>query len=153
MLDLRDGLQYATEAVKLIGALASFYTLLKLRQIEKKYLFKATVPELVSKVESALSILNLAIHNPSRHRTQITEALNYLIVDVKNIKRKSRGDSLQACNELLKVVQATRPGRYFWQAQMPMVIGKSLLLDIYGKGHGLIRALENDMRDHGWSGK
>ncbi len=154
MLALKEGLHYATEAVKIIGGLASFYAVYKLREIEKKYLFKATVPELITKLDQALSDLNDALTNPSSHRTQITEALNYLMVDVKNVKRKARGDSLHACNEFLGMIQATSPKRYFWQAEAPvMAIGKTVLVEIYGKGRGLIRSLENDMDDYGWSGK
>lgn len=153
MLDLKEGLLMASEGVKIVGGFASFYAVLKLRQIEKKYLFKATVPELILKLESALSLLNLALANPPDHRAQITEALNYLIVDVKNIKRKSRGDTVRTCNDLLNMIQSTRPRRWYWQAEAPMVVGKTRLLDIYGKGQGLIRSLQNDLEDHGWSGK
>jgi hypothetical protein len=153
MLDLKAGLQYSAEVVKVVGGFASFYAVIKLRQIERRYLFKATVPELIAKVEKALSVLSLSLSTPTPDRTGVAEALNYLIVDAKNIKRKSRGDTLRACNDLLKMIRATRPRRYFWQTEAPMVIGKTILLDIYGKGRGLIRSLENDVQDQGWSSK
>jgi hypothetical protein len=153
MPELRDALQIAGEVLKIIGALASFYAVFKLRQIEKKYLFKATVPDLIVKIDKALGMLSAALPDPSRHRTEIAEALNYLMVDVKNLRRKCRGDSLSACTDLLRVIQATRPRRYFWQSERPMTLGKPVLVDIYGKGLGLIHSLGNDIQDDGWSGK
>jgi hypothetical protein len=153
MLDLKEGLGYAAEAVKIAGGIASFYAVVKLRQIEKKYLFNATVPALIVKIDDALSMLNLALSKPSDYQTQTNEALNLLLVDVKNVRRKARGDSLVACAELLSTIRATRSKRSPWQTAAPIVVEKGALLDIYGKGRGLIRSLENDMRDHGWSGK
>jgi hypothetical protein len=76
-----------------------------------------------------------------------------LIVDVKNLKRKCRGDSFTACSELLIAIQSTRPRRFFWEAQQPMAIDKSMLVEIYGKAAGLVHSLENDLEDHRWSGK
>lgn len=113
MLALEEGLHYASEVVKIVGGLASFYAVYKLREIEKKYLFKATMPELITKLDSALSALSDALVNPASHRTEIAEALNYLMVDAKNIKRKARGDSLRACHEFINMVQTTRSKRFF----------------------------------------
>lgn len=54
MPDLKEWLQYAGEVLKIIGAFASFYAVFKLRQIEKKYLFKATIPEVVANIQITL---------------------------------------------------------------------------------------------------
>lgn len=153
MPDYTVVLSYIAEIVKIIGGLASFYAVIKLRQIERRYLFRATVPTLVLKIENALSVLNIALTKPADHRAEVAEALNYLLVDVKNIKRKAGGDSLKACNDLLAVINSTRPARYFWQSEGPMLLSKPILLDIYGKGRGLIRSLQNDIQDQGWSAK
>lgn len=145
-------LHYAAEAVKIVGGLASFYAVVKLRKIEKRYLFKATIGELVSKLDDALSKLNASLSKPGNHPTEVMEALNYLFVDVTNLKRKCRGDSLRACKEVLAILATTRPRRTLWRAPVtPAKLEKALLLDLYGKGRGLIRSLENDMRDQGWS--
>jgi hypothetical protein len=153
MPDFAEALHYLAETVKIIGGCASFYAVVKLRQIEKRYLFKGTVPELIKKVEHALSVLNIALTKPADHRTEIAEALNHLLVDVKNIKRKARGDSTKACNELLIAIVATRPRRFFWRSPRPTLLTRQVLLEIYGKGHGLIHSLENDLQDQGWSSK
>jgi hypothetical protein len=153
MPDFSVVLSTTAEAVKIIGGLASFYAVVKLRQIERRYLFKATVPELIKKIEDALSVLSIALVKPSDHRADLTEAMNYLLVDVKNIRRKARGDSLKACNELLAVIRSARPARHFWQSEGPMLLNKTTLLDVYGKGRGLVRSLENDMQDQGWGAK
>lgn len=153
MPDLPTWLQHIAEVVKIVGGLASFYAVFKLRQIEKKYLFKATIPELVEHIEQALFDLNMCIANSSEQRSRIVRVLNYLIVDVKNVKRKARGDSLRSCDDFLAVIASMRPRRHFWQPEQPMLIRQSTLIDLYGKGMGLIRSLENDIKDHGWSGK
>jgi hypothetical protein len=153
MPELKEALQIAGEVLKIIGALASFYAVVKLRQIEKKYLFRATVPDLIARIDRTLETLSAALPDPSGHRPEIAEALNHLIVDVRNLKRKCRGDSSSACSDLLKVIQSTMPRRFFWQAERPVAIGRSVLIEIYGKGSGLIHSLENDIEDHRWSGK
>ncbi|MEO7493481.1 MAG: hypothetical protein ABIV04_00930 [Massilia sp.] len=104
-------------------------------------------------IDNALSLLNLSLLEPAAHRAQIVEALNVLMVDIRNVRRKARGERARACDELLVTIQATRPRRYFWQREAPMVIRKTDLLDIYGKGRGLVRSLENDMQDQQWGGK
>lgn len=152
MLEVEQVLHYAAEAVKIVGGLASFYAVVKLRKIEKRYLFKATVGELVLKLDDALSKLNATLSKPGNHQAEMMEALNYLFVDVTNIKRKCGGDSLIACKEVLVILGTTRPRRRFWRAStIPVKLEKSVLLDLYGKGRGLIRSLENDMQDQGWS--
>lgn len=90
---------------------------------------------------------------PADRRVEISEALYVLATDVRNIKRKSRGDSLIAASQLLQSIELTRPGRYFWEAEMPMAPRLDALIEIYGKGMGLIRSLEHDLNDRGWSEK
>jgi hypothetical protein len=154
MLDWEIIRAHITEAVKISGGLASFYAVVKLRQIEKRYLFKATVPELLRKIEETLSTLNLLLSKPSSNRPEISENLNYLLVDVANMKRKVRGDSYRACKDLLEIIKVTQPRRYFWQSTTPVwSFDKNVLLEIYGKGRGLIRSLEHDVVDQGWGAK
>lgn len=153
MPDLKEWLQYAGEVLKIIGAFASFYAVFKLRQIEKKYLFKATIPEVVANIQITLDTLNKFMLKPADRRVEISEALYVLATDVRNIKRKSRGDSLIAASQLLQSIELTRPGRYFWEAEMPMAPRLDALIEIYGKGMGLIRSLEHDLNDRGWSEK
>lgn len=146
--------EYIAEAVKISGGLASFYAVVKLRQIEKRYLFKATVPQLVQKIDKTLSSLNILLAKPASHRAEVAEALNHLRVDVVNVKRKVRGDSHRACKELLDAINMTRGRRRFWGGiATPSTFDKNILLDIYGKGRGLIRSLEHDVQDQGWSAK
>lgn len=153
MPELKESLQIAGEILKVIGALASFYAVFKLRQIEKKYLFKATVPDLMARIGKTLDTLIEVLDDPTGYRPEIAEALNHLMVDVKNLRRKCHGGTLKACSELLRTLQATRPRRYFWQPEEPMAVGESTLIEIYGRGAGLIHSLENDLEDHRWSGK
>lgn len=46
-----DGLHSIAEIIKILGAFASFYALIKLRNIERKYLFKATIPGLICNLD------------------------------------------------------------------------------------------------------
>lgn len=153
MLDWADGLHYAAEAVKILGGIASFYAVIKLRQIERRYLFKATIPQMVDNIQKTLDELNACMGKSVNYRLQVALVLNVLIVDVKNVRRKAHGDSLRAAKHLLRAISATRPRRYFWQAKLPLAPKRSALLDIYGLGMGLIRSLENDLKDQRWSSK
>ncbi|RSZ57817.1 hypothetical protein HF313_24565 [Massilia atriviolacea] len=153
MLDWADGLHYAVEAVKILGGFASFYAVVKLRQIERRYLFKATIPQMVDNIQKTLDELNACMGKSGNDRLQVALVLNVLIVDVKNIRRKAHGDSLRAAKALLKAMSATRPRRFFWQADAPLAPKRQALLDIYGLGMGLIRSLENDLKDQRWSSK
>jgi hypothetical protein len=153
MLDMEEVFKYAVEAVKIVGGLASFYAVVKLRQIEKRYLFKATVPALIANIENALSLLSRSLLKPASQRPKIIEALHCLMVDVRNVRRKSRRDTAGACDDLLRAIRVTLPRRRFWQREVTLVIRKADLLGIYGKGRGLVRSLENDLRDQRWSGR
>ena len=145
--------EYIAEAVKFCGGLASFYAVIKLWQIEKRYLFKATIPELLSKIDKTLSALNMLLAKPSSHRAEISESLNHLRVDVMNVRKKVRGESYRACVELLEVINLTQPSKApWWRAKINVIPSdKNVLLNIYGKGRGLIRSLEHDVQDQGWS--
>lgn len=141
------------EVVKLLGGLASLYALFKLRQIERRYLFRATVPRLIGNIETSLSRLNLLLVPSRADHAQLHVLLNHLLVDVKNVRRKARGDSLDMANQLLAAIRATGLARRFWQRTTALELTTEALLDIYGKGQGLIHSLENDVRDTGWSAK
>jgi hypothetical protein len=122
--------------------------------LRKKYLFKATIPEVLASLQLALDLLNTSLARPSSHQAEIAKALNLLIVDVKNIRRKARGDSLRAAKQLMQSIDATKPRRYyFWRDPTFPVLDKPQLLDIWGKGLGLIHSIEQDLNDYGWSGK
>lgn len=146
-------LQMAAEAVKVVGGVASFYALLKLRKIEKRYLFKATIPDLRNNIEQSLSHLNLLLLNVESNRGQINEVLNYLIVDAKNVRKKAAGDSRDAAGQLLRAIRVTGLHMSWWQMKPAQVLEPATLLDIYGKGRGLTRSLEYDLTDQGWGGK
>lgn len=150
MLDWADGLHYAAEAVKILGGVASFYAVVKLRQIERRYLFKATIPQIVDNIKHVLDELSLCLNRPSEQRLKVEHVLNILAVDVRNVRNKARGDSLRASKRILRAIDATRPRRYFWQPRQPMVLTRRALLDIYGLSMGLIRSLEHDVEDQGW---
>lgn len=153
MWSFEDGLKYAVEAFKVLGGLASIYAVIKLRKIEKKYLFKATIPELIESLGGSLESLNISMLKPSKHRADIARVIGILIVDGRNIRRKTRGDSLKAANELLDALSPMKPGRFFWQAKIQVFPDETALLRVYEKGMGLIRALENDLNDQSWSAK
>ena len=143
-----------SEAVKIIGGFASLYAIVKLRQIERRYLFKATLPGLIGNIAESLSGLNRIMLDQSNDNTaQLHRLLNRLIVDVKNVKRKARGDSVAAADQLLDAIRATGLVRKFWMRELPITLERALLLDIYGKGAGLLHSLGNDVNDLGWSGK
>jgi hypothetical protein len=114
----------------------------KLRKIEKRYLFKATIPDVLVNLNESLQQLNAAIANPVGSKAAIVAVLNFLLVDVKNVKGKATGDSLEVAKQLLDLIQTTQ-----LSSANP---ANSALLDIYGKGMGLVRSLENDQADQDW---
>lgn len=149
MGEWRDILDFLAEAVKILGGFASFYALIKLRQIERRYLFRATVPELIESIDRTLTVLNRALDKPAEDRAELVEALSRLYVDVRNVRRKAKGDTLAACRDLLAMIETTQSGL----AGMPQRLSKLVLLDIYGKGCGLLQSLEHDLKDGRWSAK
>lgn len=117
MSDATQWLQLAAEVIKVVGGIASFYAVFKLRQIERRYLFKATIPQIKVRIEDALSALNSAREQPSAFQVEISEALNCLMVDVKNVRRKASGDTLNSCKDVLAAISALRPGRHWWNTR------------------------------------
>ncbi|RFP20457.1 hypothetical protein D0T25_14510 [Duganella sp. BJB488] len=145
MPDVAILLGYISEGIKILGGLASFYALIKLRQIEKRYLFKATIPDVVKNLRESLRQLNAAMAKPSEKRDAVVISLNHLQVDVKNVVRKAFGDSAIIARQLLNLVES---------AQLASSsVTSNVLIDIYGKGMGLVRSLEHDQVDQGWSRK
>ncbi|WP_296000547.1 hypothetical protein [Rugamonas sp.] len=140
------------ELTKIAGALASCFAVYKLRKIERKYLFKATLPVIKKNIDKALVQINKGVSDHNSARAQINEALNHLLVDAKSIRGKVGADSKVAADSLLMAIRKTGLGRRFWEFGRE-VISPEVLLDIYGKGRGLIRSLENEVGDMNWSGK
>ena len=54
MFQVPSWLTFGSEVVKVVGGFASFYAVYKLRKIEQRYLFKATMPELVKSIRRSL---------------------------------------------------------------------------------------------------
>lgn len=153
MPDLAILFGYVTEAIKIIGGLASFYALVKLRRIERRYLFKATMPNAVQRLDAALMKLSICLSSVDENRFVIFEILTVLLVDVAGVKRKSRGDTRRLASYLHKLIAAAAPRRYFWQARSPAIPDLELLFEIHGLGSGLLHSVENDLEDLGWSAK
>lgn len=141
------------ELVKIFGAFASFYAIVKLKSIEKKYLFRATLSASIKNLETALGALNTALNDIDSSGIQIREALNHLVADAKGIKKKSGKDSGIAVDNLLAAIERTGVIRGFWKFKVVSRIDKEVLLDIYGKGSGLIRTLQNEGSERNWEGK
>jgi hypothetical protein len=141
------------ELIKIIGAFASFYALLKLRKIEQKYLFKATIPGLIANIERSLGLLNEGLLNPKGSRTQTQQALSHLLADVKTVQRRVRGDSAIAAKRIVTLMRRVGFEPYFWQRQLVKELTQAELLEIYGQASGLVRLLTNDLDGSAWSTK
>jgi len=150
MPEISNWLAYGSEIVKVVGSFASFYAVYKLRKIEQRYLFKATMPELVKNVQRSLDDLNRYMGQPARHNAEIVKTVRLLAVDAINIRRKARGDTLAAADELLRLI---RPRRYFWQPRRLADLNKGRLIEIYSVGGGLLRTIEHEIADQTWSAK
>ncbi len=138
-------LGYLSEAIKIIGGLASFYALIKLRQIEKRYLFRATIPDVIKNLHESLTLLNAAMAKPAENWDAVVVALNHLQVDVTNVVKKASGDSAHVAKQLLNMIEAVQLASNR--------VAAAALVDIYGKGRGLVRSLEHDQLDQVWSRK
>ncbi|MYN25594.1 hypothetical protein [Duganella levis] len=148
-----DGLHSLAEIIKIFGAFASFYALLKLRQIERKYLFKATMPGLIEKIDSSLQALNEGLNDPIRHRIQIGTALNHLVADLKTVKRRMKGESRSEVAKFLGFMRPLGFDPHFWQSKRVRQLSKDELSELYNRGRGLLRSLENELGDSAWSNK
>lgn len=149
----QDGLHTLAEIIKILGAVASFYALIKLRRIERAYLFKATMPALIAKMDVSLQALNGSLNDPDLHRIQIKTDLNHLLADVKTVKRRVKGDSSNAVKEFLDFLRPFGFEPHFWQGRARVDLSKNDLSEIYVRGRRLIRVLENELDDSAWSSR
>lgn len=136
---------YLSEAIKIIGGLASFYAVIKLRQIERRYLFRATLPNLILDLQESLERLENLLSERDIQLSAISPVLNNFLADVRNVKRKASGDSLAIAKHLISLIET---------AQRTTLNPRGMQLDeIYGKGIGLVRSLQHDQVDQDWSRK
>ena len=148
-----DALHSIAEVVKILGAVASFYALLKLRQIERRYLFKATIPGLIENIDRSLRSLNGYADDQKSDGAEITAALNNLLADIKAVRQRSVGDSRSAAREFLNFMRPIGFEPRFWQRQSMRQLTQNELFEIYGRGIRLIRFLENELREKIWSSR
>ncbi|MTV41485.1 hypothetical protein [Duganella radicis] len=148
-----NGLHSFAELIKIIGAFASFYALLKLRKIEHRYLFKATIPGLIENIGKSLSLINEGLLEPENNHTQTQQALNHLLADVKTVQRRVKGDSAIAAKRLVTLMRRIGFEPYFWQRQIVRELTGAELLEIYVQASGLVRLLANDLDGSAWSSK
>jgi hypothetical protein len=141
------------ELIKIIGALASFYALLKLRKIEQRYLFRVTIPGLVENLEKSLGLINAGMLDLEGRRTQTLQTLNHLLADVKTVQRRARGDARGAAKRIVTLMRRIGFEPYFWQQQVVKELTRAELLEIYGQASGLVRLLANDLDGSAWSAK
>lgn len=148
-----DALHSVAEIVKILGALASFYALLKLRQIERKYLFKATIPGLIENIDNSLRSLNDYANAPVLEGAEITAALNNMLADIKAVRRRSVGDSRNAARGFLNFMRPMGFEPRFWHRQVMRQLTREELFEIYGRGVRLIRFLRNELSEKDWSSR
>jgi hypothetical protein len=147
------GLHSVAEIVKIFGAVASFYALLKLRNIESRYLFRATIPGLIENIDNSLQAINEGLYDPEAYRLQTRKALNHLLADVKTVRRRVKGDSATAAKGVLVFMRRVGFEPYFWQRQVVAELTQEQLLELYGQGSLLVRLLTNELGDSVWSSK
>lgn len=143
----------AAEAVKIFGALASFFALWKLRQIEQRYLFKATIPSLIANLDASLTQLGIGLNNLQAAAAAVNEALYRLLADAKSVRQRGGNDVKAAADVLIAHLRATGLHTRFWHRHAALKLNKDVLLGVYGSGNGLIRSLENELNDRTWSSK
>ena len=136
---------YLSEAIKIIGGLASFYAVFKLRQIERRYLFKATIPSLILDLQQSLESLDALLSEREFDQAATFPILSNLLADVRSVKRKASGDSLALAKQLIGLIE---------MVQRIGVNMRGVQFDeIYGIGIGLVRSLRHDQVDQVWSRK
>lgn len=148
-----DTLGPLAELVKIVGALASFFALWKLRTIEKRYLFRATIPGLIDNIDVSLQCLAQGLNDPDTSKVLINQALYRLLADANSVVRRAGPLSTPAANELLRNMRLAGISRRFWQRPVGVVLDDDMLFGIYGSGAGLLRSLENELKDSSWSAK
>jgi hypothetical protein len=145
--------KHITELIKLLGALVSFGVFWKLRKIEKRYLFRATAPGLIRKLNDSLSKLESWLNDQDANERLLSEALNHLLIDARSAKRRARGDSIEAADQLLATLKKIGVVHRFWGFAKPGPISKTSVIELFGKASGLVHALENEVEDAAWSDK
>lgn len=148
-----EALHSIAEIVKILGALASFYALIKLRQIERKYLFKATIPGLIENIDRSLRSLNECLNDPKLYKSEISAALNNMLADMKAVRRRAGGDARSAAKDFLSLMRPLGFEPYFWQRQGMRNLEGVELSEVYGRGVRVIRFLENELREKDWSSR
>lgn len=143
----------ATETIKIVGAGASFYAVWKLAKIERRYLFRATIPALLGRIVVSLGKLNAWINDPDSNQTQVSEALNHLLADAKSVKKRAKGDAVAAADDLLTALRNMGFERRFWQFGKEQEMSKAVAVRIFGIASRLSRSLENELDEAMWSSK
>jgi hypothetical protein len=143
----------AAEAVKIFGAFASFFALWKLRQIEQRYLFKATIPALIANLDASLTKLGVGMNDLQAAAAAVNEALYQLLADAKSVKQRGGADVKAGADVLIAHLRAAGLHTRFWHRHATLKLNKEVLLSVYGSGNGLIRSLENELSDRTWSSK
>jgi hypothetical protein len=148
-----DDLHSIPEVIKILGAFASFYALIKLRNIERKYLFKATIPSLIANIDISLASISDSLKDLELYGAELRKALDQLLADVKTVRRRAKGDSVIAAQGILTMMRRSGFEPYAWQRQVVPALSRDQLLEIYGQGNRLVRLLENELDDSAWSSK
>lgn len=136
---------YLSEAIKIIGGLASLYAVIKLRQIERRYLFRATMSNLILDLQESLGSLSDLLSAREFDQPAIFPILGKLLSDVRNVKRKASGDSLATAKQLIGLIDMVH--------RTTLSPRRVQLDEIYGRGVGLVRSLQHDQVDQDWSRK
>jgi hypothetical protein len=148
-----DVLSPGAEAVKIAGAFASFFALWKLRQIEQRYLFKATIPGLIANLDASLTKLGVGMNDLQAAAAAVNEALYQLLADAKSVRQRGGADVKAAADVLIAHLETAGLHTRFWHRHVALKLEKDILLRVYGSGNGLIRSLQNELSDRTWSSK
>lgn len=136
--------QYLTSKVgdtsSLIGMFISLYVLFEVNRLQKKFLFKARLPQLLASLKKYAKTFSSNLQSFDDSRRDIETNLSKSLSTLKNLKNKVSGDSKQETKNLIKKIQ---------KRETP--ITKDYLWEIYNDLQALIDSLGHLHEDKQWS--
>lgn len=124
----------------IIGMGISLYVLFEVRNIKRRFLFKARIPELVASLRKQAKELNSLLRTFDRSANEIEAALSVCEATVANLAPKLQGETRKAARSFQEHVK---------QRQAP--ISKEYTYQLYAKLQALIEAVSHVERDINWS--
>lgn len=113
------------DVASVIGVIVSISVLLNLKNIKKKYLFKARIPDLVTKLKNNAEDISGRLKNFNEAKRDLETDLGRCIAALINLKKKVDRKTRQTINQLIKEIRRRKKPlekEEMWQIYNDLVI-------------------------------